>query len=158
MQTQCYSSAFTLMCTGVGIGNRRIFVGFLFSATLACSVAFFLSIIDAQQAPCNSRHFIDTQMCRILSDPLMFISTWLNLLVVMFTGPLLYSQLQLVGAETTTFEILRGRGNRTDFLSNGCHRSCSNILSFLWTGRYLVSRVSASTDERSSHHKSDIEQ
>jgi hypothetical protein len=65
-------------------------------------------------------------------------STVLAIFAALWIGFLCFGQIELVAAETTTFEVLRGH-------HDGNTRRCrpayiSNVAHFLWTGNYRVVR------------------
>ena len=82
-------------------------------------------------------------MCYMFEIPVVFIGNWTFLMVSLWTGLLLLSQLQMVAAETTTFESLRSRNNIyiPHRIFGDYRRALKNVIVFLYSGKYTVTKV-----------------
>ena len=117
----------------VGIGNRRVFVLFAAVTALSCLTATAITIYDPTPTPCGNLLSMNGQYCHFVKFPMIFFSLWMNIAVSTFTGGIMISQLQLVAAETTTLEVLRGTGHPNDCQSRNLRKSLENICKFVLT-------------------------
>ena len=127
----------------VGPKNRRIFVIFTFFASITCGLCALLAFVTKTLAPCQHLSLYETQMCYMFEFPIVFIGNWTFAMVSMWTGLLLLSQLQMVAAETTTFESIRSRSNIyiPRRIVEDYRRALRNIMVFLYSGKYTVTKV-----------------
>lgn len=140
--------------TCIGKGNRRVFVAFLLAACVSCSSAAALYLTDDRglcAAAPTRLMTLASQRCLFSSDPLRFHALWSNVCVAVFTAFLCTGQLVHVGAETTTYEAIRGRGSRALFHPHGALKSVENVAVFLWTGRFKVTPLASACCDRRDH-------
>ena len=117
---------------------------FTFFASITCALCALVAFTTHSLSPCLDSGLYQTQVCYLFEIPIMFVGCWTYLLVSVWTGLLMVSQLQMVAAETSTFESLRSRNNvyiPRRILEN-YRRAVKNVMVFLCTGKYSVTKVS----------------
>lgn len=117
----------------IGIGNRRVFVFFAAVTALSCMTASIIAIYDPSPFNCGTLLSIEGQYCLLRKVPVFFVFLWVNVAVSTFTGGIVISQLQLVAAETTTLEVLKGTGHTKTFFCKNICKSLENICKFILT-------------------------
>lgn len=131
----------------VGRGNRRAFVIFTGSASFGCALMAWQSIraqylqfcpVAAETASGWFTAFFSVEWCMLWDHPelrALTLITWMSALASMWIVGIFLSQVHMIAAETTTFEMLR-KDNRGKPFCNA--RGCKNVTSFCATGNYTI--------------------
>mmetsp|Transcript_421 Transcript_421/g.733 ORF Transcript_421/g.733 Transcript_421/m.733 type:complete len:708 (+) Transcript_421:38-2161(+) len=150
------------ICNCVGRGNRRMFVMFLLSASVGCLMfaalawwTMFHTMPDCSPLGTKAagRHMtgwnavLQVQLCVAMHHPGYFILVYLTFGVGIWIACLFLGQLGLIGAETTTFEMMKFRNEGINLMSV---RGARNLLMFFSSGTYSICTTSTSTANSSS--------
>jgi hypothetical protein len=129
------------VCNCVGRGNRRVFVFFTLLASLGCLLVAVTTFMAEYDHFCieegkMSYSFYYVQKCMLVTHPSLLIGSWLGLNCFIWIFSIFWGQMSMIGAETTTYEVIRKHNYGRDCMTM---RSLRNIWLFLRTGVYTVS-------------------
>lgn len=131
----------------VGRGNRRLFVLFTGSASFGCLLMALTSWAVQENEFCAHAvvishgfltRFFASQWCMLFHHPelrALTLITYMSFFSSFWIGGLFFAQLQMIMAETTTFESLR-RNNRGRPMCSV--RALQQLLAFCLTGQFVV--------------------